>query len=83
MGRAGGPTVTESPSDNQHLQDRIMTFAQAVENSNCEGINDLATFLNQYNAEIDGWMGDERVATYRQNYYQLISDAQFFTGTCH
>ncbi len=60
-----------------------MTFAQAIENANYEAINDLAIFFNQYDAEI-GWMdqlfGDEAVADYRQNFYQLIGDAQFFTS---
>jgi hypothetical protein len=57
-----------------------MIFAQAVENANYEGINDLAIFFNQYDAEIDNWMGDEAIAAYRQNYYQLIGDAQFFAA---
>ena len=57
-----------------------MTFARAIENANYEGINDLVTFFNQYDAELDWLFGDEAIATYHQNCYQLIGDAQFFTS---
>ena len=53
-----------------------MNFAQAVENSTYEGINNLAIFFNGHDAELDGWMGDDAIAAYRQSYYQLIGQAQ-------
>ena len=59
-----------------HNQQTIMNFAQAVESSTYESINNLAIFFNGHDAELDGWMGDDAIAAYRQNYYQLIDQAQ-------
>lgn len=59
-----------------HNQQTVMNFAQAVENSTYEGINNLAIFFNRYDDELDGWMGNDAIAAYRQNYYQLINQAQ-------
>ena len=53
-----------------------MNFAQAVESSIYEGINNLAIFFNRYDAELDGWMGNDAIAAYHQDYYRLIDQAQ-------